>query len=57
MRYLQGADECLQRATLIYNSSTVGGRLLVFLISAALVACAVAVVDVRTDLATFRVPR
>jgi len=57
MRYLQVADECLQRATLIYSSSTVGGRLLVFLISAALVACAVAVVDVRTDLATFRVPR
>ena len=55
--YLQVADECLERAPLIYSSSTVGGRLIVFLISAALVACAAAVADVRTDLATFRVPR
>ena len=54
---MQVADECLERAPLSYSSSTVGGRLIVFLISAALVACAAAVADVRTDLATFRVPR
>ena len=55
--YSQVADECLERALLMYSSSTVRGGLIVFFISAALVACATAVADVRNDLATFRVPR